>query len=88
MVILQPNTAIVTVIDTIAPIVGTQNISVALDANGNASISPEDVLILSEDDVERGDICKVSDADDYAMYLKYYNKYNYNQHDKGCCGCK
>ena len=77
------NTAIVTVIDTIAPIVGTQNISVALDANGNASISPEDVLILSEDDVERGDICKVSDADDYAMYLKYYNKYNYNQHDKG-----
>ena len=66
--------AIVTVIDAIAPIVGTQNISVTLDANGNATITPEDLLILDEDDVLRGDACQVSDAEHHAMYLSNYKK--------------
>ena len=64
--------AIVTVIDEIAPIVGTQNISIELDASGNATITPEDVLILSEEDIERGDTCDVSAAENHAMYMSNY----------------
>ncbi|REE80358.1 gliding motility-associated-like protein [Lutibacter oceani] len=36
-------TTIVTIAETTAPIVITQNISVELDSNGNATISPEDI---------------------------------------------
>lgn len=79
---ISSNTAIVNVIDNIAPIVGTQNISVELDANGNASINPEDVLILSENDVKRGEICIVSDAGEYAMSLKDYNENDDDDHKK------
>ena len=68
--------AIVTVVDTIAPIVGTRNISVELDANGAATITPEDVLLLTEDDVERGDQCTVSAAKYHAMYLSNYGYAN------------
>jgi hypothetical protein len=74
--------AIVTVVDTIAPIVGTRNISVELDANGAATITPEDVLLLTEDDVVRGDQCTVSAAKHHAMYLSNYgNANNYHKAD-------
>jgi hypothetical protein len=76
------NTAMVTVIDNIAPIVGTQNISVELDANGNATITPLDVIISSESDVETGEECDVTDAKYHAIYLSSYVK-NYNNHSKG-----
>ncbi|QNM86812.1 VCBS repeat-containing protein [Polaribacter pectinis] len=76
---ISSNTAIVTVIDNIAPTVGTQNISVELDANGNATITPQDVLITSESDIETGEECDVTDAKYHAMYLNGYVK-NYNQH--------
>ncbi|WP_299017616.1 T9SS type A sorting domain-containing protein, partial [uncultured Polaribacter sp.] len=70
-------TAIVTVTDNIAPIVETQNIQVALDANGNATITPEDVLVSNADDIETGKECNVTDAKFHAMYLSNYVK-NYN----------
>ena len=65
-------TLTVTVIDIIPPIVATQNVSVELDENGQASITPEDVLILSEDDVERGEKCNVSAAESHAVWLSKY----------------
>ncbi|KGL63146.1 immunoglobulin-like domain-containing protein [Polaribacter sp. Hel1_85] len=85
--------AIITVIDNIAPIVGTQSISVTLDATGSASITPEDVLILTEDDVERGNSCIVTDAEEHAMCLDDYikNSNGYNQrsnYKKGCNNSK
>ncbi|MDT0652033.1 hypothetical protein, partial [Autumnicola edwardsiae] len=46
-------TATVTVEDDIAPTVRTQNITVQLDANGNATISAEDI------DNGSGDNCQI-----------------------------
>lgn len=66
--------AIVTVVDVIAPTVGTRNISVELDDNGNVNITPEEVLILSEDDLETGEDCTVSAAQYHAMWLSKYVK--------------
>lgn len=39
----ENNTATVTVEDTVNPIVNTQNITVQLDANGNASITASEI---------------------------------------------
>lgn len=66
--------AIVTVVDVIAPTVGTRNISVELNENGGVSITPEEVLILSEDDLETGEDCTVSAAEYHAMWLSKYVK--------------
>ncbi|MCL7754272.1 T9SS type A sorting domain-containing protein [Polaribacter sp. Z022] len=87
---VNSNQATVTVIDNIAPIVGTQNISVELDAFGNASITPEDVLIMTEDDVERGDSCIVSNANEHAMCLNDYkhSSYKYKHGNKYKYSCK
>ncbi|MDP4763416.1 MAG: gliding motility-associated C-terminal domain-containing protein [Salibacteraceae bacterium] len=41
--------ATISILDTIAPLVGTQNITVYLDENGTASISPSDVDNFSTD---------------------------------------
>ena len=75
-------TAIVTVNDVTPPTLGTQNISVTLDANGNATISPQDVIINSEDDIERGTECDVSDTKYHAMYLSNYSTGYYHYYWK------
>ncbi|NVK85102.1 MAG: DUF5011 domain-containing protein [Cytophagia bacterium] len=64
--------AVVTVIDNIAPTVGVQGITVTLDENGTASITPEDVLLFSEDDLRRDTECEVTDGEDFGMFLKKY----------------
>ncbi|WP_305983408.1 TLD domain-containing protein [Roseivirga thermotolerans] len=64
--------AIVTVIDNIAPTVNANDIALELDENGQASFTAEDVLIYSEDDIERPTECDVTDATDHGMFLKKY----------------
>lgn len=64
--------AVVTVIDNIAPTVGVQGITVSLDENGQASFTAEDVLIYTEDDIERDTECDVTDGEDFGMFLKKY----------------
>ena len=65
-------TSIVTVVDLIAPIVSTQDITVDLDEHGNAVVSPEDVLILDMSDVVTGEDCTVSAAEEHAVWLSNY----------------
>ena len=64
----------VTVEDVITPIVSTRDISIDLDENGNATINPEDVLILSEDDIDTEQNCQLSAAEHHAMWLSQYVK--------------
>ncbi len=82
---------VVTVIDVIAPTVGVQSISVDLDENGVASITPDQVLIYSEADLIRDTECDVTSATSkYVMKVKsektsngsYYN-YKSSSKSKG-----
>ena len=60
--------AVVTVIDNIAPDLGANDITVVLDENGNASITPEDVVIYSESDVARDTECNLAQAGDKYVF--------------------
>jgi len=64
--------AVVTVIDNIAPTVSANDITLELDENGQASFTAEDVLIYSEDDIERDTECDVTDGGGFGMFLKKY----------------
>lgn len=63
-------TTTVTVIDNIAPTVITKNITVDLDANGNAIISPIDVVVQEE----TTEYCSVTNASRYGILLYRYIK--------------
>jgi len=65
--------------DIIPPTVGTRNISVELDEGGQATITPEEVLILSEDDIETGDDCTASAAGYHAVWLSDYVRAGYGK---------
>ena len=62
----------VEVIDIIPPTVGVQGISVDLDENGVASITPQEVLLFSEADLDRDTECDLTSASDKYV-MKVYN---------------
>ena len=69
---VSTGTATVTVIDNIAPTVNANDIALDLDENGQASFTAEDVLIYTEDDIDRDTECDVTDGGNFGMFLKKY----------------
>ena len=65
-------TLTVNVVDNVPPVVVTEDISLSLDENGQAVITPDDVLILSEEELAGAEACAVSAAERHALWLSKY----------------